>query len=277
MKCCINNFNTLIFTNDTKYIEEISTQLNFKDLEKSIEIIQEYKDKRVILDVDAEDLLRNSDYYDTLKMLFDAYSNIVVRLNRLFMGVSGKLKKLEIPFFFDKNFFADSFDQLEAICSFGVSDVYIKGEICFSMDKVRAIADKYNVLIRVIPNVAQFSNSSLIGLEEMDTLTSFWIRPGDLYLYENYIDVIEFFATPALQETYYEMYFTEIGYRGLLPIAIEELKVEIKNTSLPPEFTEYRINCGKRCRFNECHKCHKFAALAKLMEDNDLEVDKEGE
>ena len=277
MKCCINNYDTLIFTSDTKHIGEISTVVYFNELEKLINKIQEYKDMRIILDVISEDLMRKPENYDTLKMLHDAYSNTVVRIDKPFLGVCEKLKKLGMPFFFEKNYFADSFDQLEALCSFGVSDVYIRGEICFSMDKVRAIADKYNTLIRVIPNVVQYSNSSLIGLKNLETLTAFWIRPGDLYLYEDYIDVIEFFATPTLQETYYEMYFTEVGYRGLLPIAIEGLETEMRNTSLPPEFTEYRLNCGKKCRFNECHKCHKFAALAKLMEDNGLEVEEEGE
>lgn len=277
MKCCINNYDTLLFTSDAKHIGEISTVVSFNDLERIINKLQEYKDMRVVLDIDAQEVIGNPDHCDTMKMLCDAYSNVVFRMDKPFLGVCEKLKKLGIPFFFEKNYFADSFDQLEALCSFGISDVYIRGEICFSMDRVRAIADKYGVLIRVIPNVIQYSNSSLIGLKNLDTLTAFWIRPGDLHLYEDYIDVIEFFVTPTLQETYYEMYFTEVGYRGLLPIAIEGLETEIRNTSLPSEFTEYRLNCGKKCRFNECHKCHRFAALAKLMEDNGLEVEEEGE
>lgn len=277
MKCCINNFDNLLFTNDTNNIEEIS--FNFEDIElvKLIEKIQEYSNKRIILDVEVAKLSKGNECLDTLKMLYDAYKNIVLRLDFSNINVIRKLKKLDIPFFLRYSAIADSFDRMEAICALGVTDVYVAGEICFSMDRVKSIADKYEVAIRVLPNVVRHSGQVReLFYQNLDSLTSFWIRPGDLYLYEDYVDIIEFFAPDNLQETYYEMYFTEVGYKGNLSIAIDGLNEDIKNTCIPSEFTEARLNCGKRCRFNECHKCHKYAALAKLMLDNDLEVE-EGE
>ena len=269
MKCCINNFDTLIFTANTDNVGEISFKYHDRTMEEVLEILNDNKDRRVILDV-YKDCMKVTDMED-FKMIYEVYKNIVFRIHEALMG---EFKEAGLPFFINHaEMCAETFDELISYCSLGITDVYITGELGFSLDRVKKIADKNEVKIRAFPNITQYSGTVYSNKEVLDPLTSFWIRPGDLYLYEDYIDTIEFMCDKELQQTYYEMYFTNIGYIGNLSIAIEGM-VDLGNTLLPKEFTEFRLNCRKRCRFDECHKCHKFEALAKLIGENGLEVEK---
>jgi len=172
-----------------------------------------------------------------------------------------------MPFYF--TYPIDNWDEFIGYCEEGVSDVFIVGELAFDLERVAAAAHEKNIRIRCYPNVCQTRwNGYKTGL------TTFFIRPEDLYLYEDYIDVIEFDLTPNFlyqQETYYTIYFHDKKWEGNLQNIIKGLKIPINNYYLlGNEFGKRRINCQKRClKNNRCNYCEVLVELAKTIEDSD--------
>lgn len=268
MICSINSIDEIIFISNKDKVGEISFHFS-SDLEKMLEIIKQYKDKRIVIDVDLG--VFDADDLDVAKMLHNAYENIVFRADN--SHTAKMLKDNSLPFFVSKLLgTAYSFDAVVFLCQSGLTDIYVSGELGFSLDKVRNITQKYGTKIRVIPNMAQYSGFSGKTEVKVEPLTSFWIRPEDLHLYEDLIDVVEFAGEDKIQEILYEIYFLEQKYRGNLSILIAGM-CDLDNANLPKQFTVCRIDCDKKCHFDRCHKCFKYRALAELIEEKKLEIE----
>ncbi|MEG0153724.1 MAG: hypothetical protein RR744_11235, partial [Cellulosilyticaceae bacterium] len=152
-------------------------------------------------------------------------------------------------------------------------DVYVGGQLGFSLDKVKYITEKYNVKTRVFPNLAQLSwGNRFMETPDPDYLTAFWIRPEDIEMYEGLVDVIEFAGGDNVQEIFYTVYALDHSFIGDLKNLIGGM-FSIANKALPKEFTENRLDCDKKCLFDRCHKCYKFKELSKLIDENNLEIE----
>lgn len=264
MYCSIKGFSNLVITSNHKDIKEI--QEIYTNLSKAMEIVKDNEDKRIVFIV--------NEYNDIsdLELLSQTYSSVVFKTETALHA--NILKEKNLPFFVgDKLWFADTFDKLIFFCNSGVTDVYITGELCFNLDKVKKIVDKYNVKIRVMPNIVQ--HSGFYTAPHMNSMTGFWIRPNDLNLYEDYIDVIEFYGDSKKQEVLYEIYFEDKNYYGNLGFVVEGL-TSIRNENMSSKFTEFRLNCGKKCQLDICHKCDRFKIASDLLEENELELEEEG-
>lgn len=180
----------------------------------------------------------------------------------------------DIPFFYGFPFAANTLGEMKALCEIGVTDVYITGDLGFKMNDARLLADRNNVKIRVVPNIAQVSGFTYSHKLEGDNLTAFWIRPEDLNLYEGLIDVIEFQCLDDRQAVFYDIYFENRRWQGYLGEIIAGVE-NIDNRGLIAPFTESRINCGNICHMDKCHRCHRYARASELIVENNLKVEKE--
>ena len=151
----------------------------------------------------------------------------------------------------------EMFDTLKKL---GVSDINIDGPLGFQMDKIKQ--GKENIIIRVSP-----AASASASLSEEDNINSFFIRPEDMPLYEEAIDIIDFRA----QDTNTEKVLLDIYSRGTfdhnLSLLVKNLHTDITNPFIDKKFAEARLNCGQRCKIpgRSCHMCQTQFRLTNLI------------
>ena len=204
-------------------------------------------------------LKENYDASVKFKLKFDSYDP---QYDELF----NQLKKHNIPFFFAT--YARDWDVFNGLMDLGVSDVYIVEELGFSLGKLGPIAHAKNISIRCLANVAQSK-----WIKER-SIKSFFIRPEDVFLYNGYVDVIEFFGENQVQyETLYKIYALNKKWFGPLYELIIGLESTVDSRSIVPiYFAKYRLNCGKRCnKGGTCSICDRFVDVAEhLLEDKGI-------
>ena len=262
MYCAIRNYNDYNFNGDKTHIKEYIYNYN-SDM---VSLLKETKDKEnIVIKMPNSPTKAQLEY---AKMFRNA------RTNARFMVADELID--ELPCFFQPGVFnADSLDKLKELCEMGVTDVYVSGSLGFDLKSARIIADKYNVKIRVIPNMAQVATFGLFEGKRKD-ISSFWIRPEDIHMYEDLVDVIEFIGNDKKQSTFYEIYFQSKTWKGNLAVIIAGLE-DVNNIAIPKEFTERRLDCGKKCLIDKCHSCFKYKNLADLAKEHNLEVEVESE
>lgn len=126
----------------------------------------------------------------------------------------------------------------------GSSDILIDGPLCFQMDKIKRIKEDYPVKIRVSPVLSP--NSSVGGR----TPQSFFIRPEDLHLYENAVDIIDFLVRDQDKEdALFDIYKRGTFNYSLSDLLMEKFDPDINNILLDgSNFAQYRLTCAQRCK-----------------------------
>lgn len=144
----------------------------------------------------------------------------------------------------------------------GVSDIYIDGPLGFQCDLLKRVKD---VKIRVSPTV---SANAAINLTR--NAKSFFIRPEDLSLYEDAIDIIDFQVTNDQEK---EKALFNIYKRGTfnydLNDLIENLHIKVNNIFINPDFGKERVNCQQRCMRpdSRCNLCETQLVLTNTLID----------
>jgi hypothetical protein len=113
------------------------------------------------------------------------------------------------------------------------------------------VKDK-NKKIRTFCNVCQAT------WPEEESLRTFFIRPEDIFLYNKYIDVVEFFEAEKDKNalnTLYNLYNKGERWAGPLKEIIKGFKGDTDSYYLFSRFGEKRIDCGKRCNVSNCSFC----------------------
>lgn len=172
-----------------------------------------------------------------------------------------RLTEVGIPFYFSTPVL--TWDQLNNYLEAGVSDVIISGELGFDLSRIRFLTNQKNVQIRSYVNIAQ-SSAWINGVGFKD----FFIRPEDIDIYSEYIDIIEFYDSVDKQNVLYEIYFKDKEWNGKLREIIQGLKSDINNYYiLGSEFGRRRTQCQKKCIKGEnCKLCDKLMELADTLE-----------
>ena len=242
--------------------DEIIIKYTEKDPEL-INFVQNWKqEQRIVINITT---LTNQEIEENLSIFSAAASahNIAIlcRKDQFYVDIAAA----DIPFFFDYGI--DSLDELVWQIHLGVSDIYIVNELGFSITKIKeAYEDKVN--IRVFPNVAQGGN------ENIDGFNKFFIRPEDVGIYENYVDIFEFGGELDQQPIIYKIYKDERWLGNLNEIIIGS-NAFINNLSIVPSFGYSRLNCNKRCAFNKCDICNHIKSVSEILNDKGINIKKE--
>lgn len=264
----IRNLDEISFLENRENIGEVIIKYK-KSMEENINIVNEYNEFRVVFLVDSSTIDEKN--IDELILLSNSYKYLTFCAGDFY--TAELLRENGLPMFLDRKSVATTFDALVRYCELGVTDVYVGGQLGFSLDKVKYITEKYGVKTRVIPNLAQFSGGNgYIDIASVDAITAFWIRPEDIDMYEGLIDVIEFAGDDKVQEVFFSIYAVDHSFTGNLKNLIGGMS-SLSNKSLPKEFTEFRIDCDKKCLFDRCHKCYKYKELSKLIDEHKLEIE----
>lgn len=248
----------MLYDNRSRHLEDFNEIILKYDHKTTaiIEHIQKYKqEQRIILNVQMlEDVL---DCKDIFIAAAGEHSNIAL------MGTTAQtaaLKEIGLPWFFAE--VVDSWDKLNGFINQGVSDVYIGNEFAFNMGDISEKCHSNSVKVRVFANVTQ-TNCSMIE----ETITQFFIRPEDVLMYDEYVDVIEFFGPIDRQDILYEIY-VKGKWIGNLNELIIGLKEDVNNTVIAGIFGTLRRNCGKRCAYSSsCDVCTRFVSINKTLKE----------
>lgn len=251
----------MMYFNISRHLNDFD-EIILKYDHKTMNIVPHVQDKyrqeqRVILNVQQ---LPDEDFEESfIYMRAAAQTHPEIAL----MGTLAQLPRLKesgLKFFFGE--IVDSWDKLNGFIQLGVSDIYVGNEFAFNMEDISAVCKQANVNIRVFANVAQ---SSCPVVE--NTMTQFFIRPEDLAMYGDLVDVIEFYGPIDRQDVLYEIY-TKGKWVGNLGELIIRVKEDINNTLITPIFGTLRRSCGKRCAYSKsCNICPRFVSIQRTLEE----------
>lgn len=148
--------------------------------------------------------------------------------------------------------------ELQGWINVKASYVRLGMPLFFEMDRLKKqYGDK--IKFRAVPNVAY-----LDGLSHSDGINGQWIRPEDIRLYDQYIDVFEFESINKAQEqALYKYYIEKQEWLGSLKTIISNFKAEGSNTMIPSDVIKTRLNCGQKCvKGSDCRICYRAVNLA---------------
>lgn len=165
-------------------------------------------------------------------------------------------------------------DRFRGFLTLDVTDIFITGELCFSLYNVSDLAIEAQKSLRCYCNICQTS------WPKLPSSKTFFIRPEDIPLYENYINVFEFYFSPEEKihsnklNILYKIYHQEQKWRGNLAEIISGFNESINNAYIIPKFGERRINCDKRClhSYSSCHICDRIIELAESLKDHQIVI-----
>lgn len=229
--------------------------------------IQKYKGQRIIIEVRLFKFLERRMWVD-INALFSRYHNLAICFivnNETILSQEEKeeISTLMAPYFFSASI--STWDQLHYYLNLGASDVYITENLGFDIEAVARLTHQHGAKVRVYPNVAQSSVRDESGLYK------FFIRPEDIDLYSEYIDVLEFWGELSRQDILFHIYANLKKWLGNLNDLILDLNCDIDNKTIFPAFGHFRLTCRKECLrgAKRCNICNVISDFSKTLSENE--------
>ena len=161
------------------HADEIKVQ--YRDRAVIPELAEKYPKATIIL---RQDIKEPIDFNECEKYKILTRDKLMICLNDL--SVANECKRHEIPFYWGWR--VQTYSQLNSLKFLGVSYVLLDAPLFFELDRVKS----KEIPIRAIPNVAYADN-----IPRIDGVSGTWIRPEDIDLYAQYVDVFELVPTAS--------------------------------------------------------------------------------
>lgn len=159
-------------------------------------------------------------------------NNLVVALPTLVNVNECKERNLK----FYHNYPVTTFYDLHALKNLGAEYALIDSPLVQDI----IMAAEIGIKLRVVPNVAYYAY-----IPREDGVCGSWIRPEDLYLYEPFIDVIEFEDCDIKKEqALYRIYMEQKTWPGDLKMIITNLNYPGVNRMIPHDLAAKKMTCG---------------------------------
>lgn len=172
------------------------------------------------------------------------------------------IKKAKIPYYYSQ--IIDNWEDLNKVLEKTPESIFIGGILGFDLERVHNFCQEKGVRIRCYPNVCQYR------WDNSDGIKTFFIRPEDIAIYDEYIDVLEFFNSKNKQNPLYEIYFHDQKWDGDLREIIQGLKYKVNSYYiLGKDFAKFRINCKRKCiKHHNCNLCNSIVEFANTIENS---------
>lgn len=268
--------NFCVFYKDKfKYIDEVP-ELNIiykqQSISSVIEFLNKYPDKRINIFIhEPEYFVKNKMwdcFFDIVKQSPEANFALVLgniedeNVKKIYEALNANQEQ-KIKYFFEV--YINNWDTLNGYLNLHPCDIYIVESLGFQLERVKRLADKYNCRIRCFPNVAQ----SICNMTP--DMKKFFIRPEDIELYSNWVDVFEIWDKVRSLETIYKIYVKDKKWFGQLSELITSFSDNIDSRCIDPIFGIRRSNCEKRCMMGRpCKICDAIKELANTLEEKNL-------
>ena len=240
MKFCLSNRQSKEYLTKADQIK-----VQFRDRKSIPDLILDYPGKEIILEnPHSEELDWNE--LQTWRML--AKDDFVLCLSDPGQLIQAIEKGFKAYF----GWTISDYEVLNTVLEMGVCYVRVSGPLFFDLDHVDG-------KIRVTANIT-FED----GLVRKDGVIGTYIRPEDVELYDEYIDVIEFGDCDLKKEqALYRIYAEQKEWPGDLGMIITGLNHTGVNRMIHPDFAKRRISCRQRCKSGGvCLSCYRFLNLA---------------
>lgn len=181
--------------------------------------------------------------------------------NRFDPEMLKQLKDNNIPFYC--SFRCDNWETFNYYVKLGVSDINVSGALAFELPKVKRVLEKNNanIQIRITPNYC------INTLGHTDRLIGFFVRPEDIDLYAEYVDILDFYGVEH-QDIFYKMYAKTKRFLGNLNTCIYHLDMDIDNKAMTTLFGERRRSCGRECLSGgRCHRCYDLYKIQEMYRE----------
>lgn len=211
------------------------------------EFIKDNKDKRYVVrvmgqDIDFEKLYEQLDIIKSTNVEYTVACGSPSLLQTVLS--KGYIAYLDVP--------VTDWELFDILIHLGVSDIYIDGPLGFDCGRAFDSASGHDVKIRVSPSV---SPNTMLAASPNEN--SFFIRPEDLYLYEPYIDVIDFQTSNIDRETTLFDIYKRASYLYDLNDLVYNLNISVPNPLISKDFAVFRLSCGQKCKIpgHHCYLC----------------------
>lgn len=256
-----------------KYLDEVDEIIiDYPKIDNIVEFASKkiQPNQKLIINLDWFDL-KIEDVIPYLNELKKEHSNFMVQIGSIeqrdFISI---LKDNEIDFMFGAADVCTDFGSLYSAIKAGAKEAYIAEDICF--DLVELQRARKHLKLRVFPDIAQTNYNYK---KDIPNLTKFFIRPEDTEVYEDYIDVFEFYHTNDRLSVIYEIYKNR-RWLGNINQIIDNCDLDLDNTTIAPYFAPHRLNCRRRCLIDEsyCNMCYQIANLGEKFEDAGITINR---
>ena len=226
-----------------KKADEIKIEL--RDYQSIPEYIEKFPDKTLILELE-NNLPKDFKWEDIM-----AYSDLmegrfICALSDLSMSLECELRK--IAFYY--KYPATTLFEVKGLKDLGVCYILVGTPLMFDLKTV----SNYKVPLRAIPNLAYEPY-----IEHQNGLIGGWVRPEDIEVYGEYIDVFEFYAPKALdkEKALFHIYAEKGCWNGNLNLLIDYLNLDLDNRLIydKENFAKRRISCKQKCLTGTCFFC----------------------
>lgn len=254
---CLNYYPSSDYLKD---VQELKIEYNSMDITFLTEFLQKHCNKTIVIDitdhfdeVDAKLFLGLKEKFNNFKLIIKYENSKELKL----------VQKFQLPFFFCN--FATTIDKMYGLMQYHPTDMYICEQLGFELDNISKILHQNNILLRTFPNICQTS------FPETNGLLTFFIRPEDIPIYSNFIDVFELVSDQQHQSTIFKIYKQQRWFGNIQEI-IPTFKGKLDGRYILDNFSAFRINCRKRCMYNpsSCNICTRIVELSKSFQKNNI-------
>lgn len=155
--------------------------------------------------------------------------------------------------------------ELKGLIDLRPAYITLGAPLSFDLIKVKG---KTNIPLRLYANVAFDAY-----IPRKDGIYGSWIRPEDVKVYDEWVDVIEFVAEELSQEATLLHVYKDNGYwPGNLNLLFTNFNINVDNRGIPEEIGETRANCGQRCMSaGTCHFCETAIRFSNALRKKHFE------
>lgn len=229
-----------------------------------MDFVEKIPEKRIILDVPGYE----SDFA-TWNMYAEKFEFFCVALHLL--SRSEEMNEQGIKWYWP--YPITTYYELTEILKMNPCYVLLGPPLSFDLPNVKLKTKE--IPLRMVCNVARpnyLADSSSSGIHGQ------FIRPEDVELYGEYIDVIEFGDIEGdmkKERTLLHIYKDNKEWPGNLNILISGLNQNVDNRIIPEDFGPCRMICGQKCmKTSLCHLCDSAILFAegvrKFVEENQV-------
>lgn len=259
------------FTRKFNYFNQPNVEINihYKPKVKELDdFISKYNQKRINLIFQEGEFDKERDL-PLIEAFREKYPQceLVMRLPVYSRQIQSLLAQKQLPHYY--YILANQWGIFNGLLNTSVTDIYISEDLCFSLDIIQQKVKDTNKKIRTFCNVCQTT------WPEEESLRTFFIRPEDIFLYNKYIDVVEFFEAEKDKNalnTLYNLYNKGERWAGPLKEIIKGFKGDTDSYYIIPYFGEKRLNCEKRCNVSSCSFCVQLSSLAQTLKQNQIGI-----
>ena len=231
-------------------------------LDKLLEFLNAYQEKRVnIYWIDGLDVREAI-------LISKVAKNAVHRINGMSdLSRTAQLIDAGIPFYFNEDFAAKNWLQLEVYAALGVTDVFIADDLTFQLPEVRDFCDKHNIKMRLILDKVM---SSMFLSEKVPIYF-----PQNMDFLSIYYDIGEFATEDEHKlKVLYKVWFRDKRWLGNIQEINPEVAFDFPAQGVLKRFVKFRSNCHQRClKGSKCNECRQAVDIARQLANMNVRLE----